>query len=70
MSVSSMGISFPIREAIDDRSECKSSLAKMSRIEALIGGDTGMTRYSKSARPVNDHCLEHTRDLVFASLRS
>jgi hypothetical protein len=42
----------------------------MSRIEALIGGDTGMTRYSKSARPPNDHYLEHTRDLVFASLRS
>ena len=65
MSVASMGISFPIREAIDDRSECKSS-----QNEALIGGDNGMTRYSKSARPLNDHCLEHTRDLVFASLKS
>ena len=42
----------------------------MSRIEALIGGDNGMTRYLKSARPPNDHYLEHTRDLVFASLRS
>jgi hypothetical protein len=69
MSVASMGISFPIREAIDDRS-ANARAAKMSRIEALIGGDNGMTRYSKSARPLNDHCLEHTRDLVFASLKS
>ena len=30
----------------------------MSQIEALIGGDNGMTRYLKSARPLNDHCLK------------